>query len=204
LCKYLNINGIPYLTIVHLTLDSSLKVVNFQAEKTNIKHDFLGDLLGLNFPWLKPKLDYPKSTVIDDEESEEETDEQFNETLSKNSNLNFLSEMLKSLVVIGKESNKLELDPRRARKSANFLFMAFSSSTNVLVDRKLVESFVAFSKEFTAKHKIMFVYVNLKPNENQAKFVSHAVKSNDIEWFTINDLRMKVSKYIFKYFIIKT
>jgi hypothetical protein len=182
------------LTIVHLTLDSSLKVVNFQAEKTNIKHEFLGDKLGLNFPWLKPKLENPKNLPIDNGESTEEA-EQTNEIESdviENSNLNFLNEMIKNLAVIGQKQTTIDI--RNVKKNFNFLFMAFSSSTNVHVDRKIIESFVAFSQQFSVKHKIMFVYVSLKPNESQTKFVNHVMKSNNLEWYTINDLRQKVSK----------
>lgn len=48
-------NGIPYMTLVELKLDTSshLKIVDFRCDKRNIKHDFLADPTGIRFPWFK-------------------------------------------------------------------------------------------------------------------------------------------------------
>lgn len=52
LCKYFNVNGIPYMTLVELKLDKrNLKIIDFKTEKRNIKHEFLVDESAKNFPW---------------------------------------------------------------------------------------------------------------------------------------------------------
>lgn len=54
MCKFFNVNGIPYLTIAIFKLNKKLKIVDFNSDRTNIKHHILSDETGLKFPWLSP------------------------------------------------------------------------------------------------------------------------------------------------------
>jgi hypothetical protein len=179
-----------------LTLDANLKVINFQAEKTNVKHDFLADTEGINFPWLKPKVESSRAAMDESSDDEHVPLGECNAAEeSSNSNLRFLNETIKKLSPIVRSESATGgrfLDPRKLRKSVNFVFMAFSSSTNVQLDVKLVESFVDFSKRFSAKHKFIFAYINVKPHESQSKYLSGVLNSNDLDWYTIHDLRYQV------------
>ena len=64
MCKYFKIYGIPFLTLVTLKLDSNLKIIDFRADKSNIKQAFLSDENGANFPWKNETLKSTNETTI--------------------------------------------------------------------------------------------------------------------------------------------
>lgn len=187
MCKYLNINGIPYLTVIRLKLDKSLKIVDFYADKVNIKHDLLNDELGKNFPWSRPKFE---SIKVSEVAVKSELIDHDVPPVELSASYSFLTRVLDKISVIGESesSKKLNLD------GIKFVFVVISSSEILgSVDRKLVQSFGTFCKEFEKKHQFLFIYIDQSPSKVVPNDELLQVLSlNQLKWYTISDADFQV------------
>jgi len=169
LCKYFKIYGIPYLTLVSLKLDSSLKIIDFRTDKSNIKQAFLDDENGEKFPWTdeKTKLTNEKTTIskksiIKSTESSSESDKKivsnesdFNCESIKNFEYDFLQEILKNLSPINEKDKQTAINTY----SYDFLFILFGSNQSE-INSIVIDNLTEFWKKFHLKHKFIVAYLN--------------------------------------------
>lgn len=193
MCKYLNINGIPYLTIARLKLKSSLNVVDFDTDKTNIKQQFLSDESGDDFPWSDK---FKAKTLEPNDIQPNETESDLSMQLKNYKPYKLLSEVLDNLIMINrifphstKSSQKLITKTKQPPINKNgykFLFMIFGSNDSPL-NKPVIENLIEFWKTFHLKHKFLVVYLNF----DRSDMILNEFPI--IPWYTILSRELKVS-----------
>ncbi len=199
MCKYFKIYGIPYLTLVSLKLNSNLKIVEFQADKSNIKQAFLADENGKNFPWSCEEKNLPKlganikKSCIKSNETKPEIkvkiDDKINENKIINDEYGFLEEVIDNLKSINKhllldENQKLNLN------KFNFLFILFGTCESE-INQAILENLIEFWKRFNLKHKFIVAYLDYD-NACLNYFPS------DVPWYTISKNDLKVFIFLIR------
>ena len=184
------------MTLVSLKLDSSLKILDFRIDKSNIKQAFLDDENGDNFPWTNDVVkstneititSSTKKSIIKATESNSESDKKTSQNFSNESGLNaeqindiyfeFLEEILENLSPINVEETQMTVNTY----SHDFLFILFGSDESE-INSIVIENLNEFWRKFHVKHKFIVVYLN---------FDSEPFK-NMPYWFTVMKNNVKV------------
>ena len=185
MCKYFKIYGIPFLTLVTLKLDSNLKIIDFRADKSNIKQAFLSDENGANFPWKNETLKSTNETtislkkpIIKSTELSSESAKKTNAECFDDYDREFLNEIISNLSSINEKNEQTVVNSN----AFEFLFILFGSSQSE-VNSIVIQNLAEFWQKFHLKHKFIVVYLNYDdvPLENMPF------------WYTILNTNMKVN-----------
>jgi hypothetical protein len=172
-------------------LKSSLNVVDFDTDKTNIKQLFLSDENGDDFPWSdKFKTKHLEIDNNNKTNENEQTDlKPSNTHLENYKPYKMLNEILDNLIMINRifpHSTKSSQKQKINKNGYNFLFILFGSNDSPL-NKLIVENLIEFWKVFHLKHKFLVVYLNFdRSNKVLNEFPI-------LPWYTIFSREHKVS-----------
>ena len=184
-------NGIPYLTIITIKLDENFKILDFQADKANIKFQILNEQNYESFLWSSDSNDNIQQKINNDlienplanltkKHINEQNDEKMQVILDENQNL--LDLLLNNIIPINQLSNSNSNDFKTVLEQNKFLFILFGSSSSF--NDLIVNSWIKFWIKFHKKHKFVIVYFSFdKDVTNQPKNIDFT----QVEWYTINN-----------------
>jgi hypothetical protein len=191
--------------MVNLKLDKNLKIIDFQADKTNIKFQILNEQNLESFLWFNAvniadeKMNEIAETIKMIEERQKSPIHKPNltmstinhdETIILDENQKLIDELFINLIPIESISNQNNsltdlLDENK------FLFILFGSQ-KIEVNDLIINSWIRFWIKFHVKHKFVIVYLEPDHESN--------IDFSQVEWFTIENMNLKVFIYLLSIF----
>jgi hypothetical protein len=184
--------------MVNLKLDKNFKIIDFQADKTNIRFQILNEQNLDSFLWFNAinvadeKMNEIAETIKILEERQKTPEENqpnlsistinHNETVLLDENQKLIDDLflnLKPIEINSSQSNSLK-DILEENKFLFILFGAEKKEVNDLV----INSWIRFWIKFHMKHKFVIVYIGPDHESN--------IDFSQVEWFTIENKDLKV------------
>lgn len=184
--------------MVNLKLDENFKIIDFRADKTNIKFEILNEQNFDSFLWFNTinqaneKMNELAETIKQIEDKQKQTEltistinhNELSDQVLLDQNQKLIDDLFSSLKKIESISHE-NSDLQQILEENKFLFILFGSQKQDL-NNLVINSWIKFWIKFHSKHKFMIVYLG-PDNHNES-----TIDFSQVEWFTIEDNSLKV------------